>query len=594
MSSASGKNRDPGDEKENVVSDRYDVIVLGSGIAGSITALVLQRIGIKTLVIERKTHPRFVIGESTIPTTALLMRHLASTYDVPELADVIHYLGLRDHGCAAWPKHTFWYGVHREGAALEPRHETQFETLTLPLGPDVHMLRADADAYLASRLEAYGAVHLVNTEVLDFDKEPDGVRVRIRGPEGERDVRAKFLVDASGHASFLAKRYGFRDEDARLSTNTRSLFGHFKGVIELDDALGGLNPTFRFRRSAGTMHHCFPGGWVWVIPFDNEVTSVGLQFDRRMYPLDESISPEQELARFLDRYPSMKAHLGAMEPVRPIIRADRIQFTVSSMLGDGFILTPHAAAFIDPLFSSGIVLTAAFVARFAPAAREAHRANDWSSERFRFIERSFFEEVKQVDRLVNGTIQSYRDYDVFKQYWRNWIMGTLAQFGTAILVGGATRDNPMLYGSGVRGFPEAVEEMHQMVCQTDVDPVALARQLKERIDPWWERLCMPTLWSEDRFLVGSSRAESVRGGDDDAPRKAWLRKLSTDLAYLDSNLKHANAEKWLETFPPAHHRQIERYRRSLQEGTDYHLAYERILATANPARFDYPKLVGLK
>jgi FADH2 O2-dependent halogenase len=575
------------------MSDRYDVIVLGSGIAGSITALVLQQCGLKTLVVERKTHPRFVIGESTIPTTALLLRHLASTYRIPEIAQLAHYLWLRQNGCAAWPKQHFWYGVHREGEALPRNHESLFETLLLPVGPDVHMLRADADAFLASRLTSYGVDYLENTEVVDFQSDPQGPRVQIRGPEGLREVRASFVVDASGHASFLAKRFGLRDEEPRLRTNTRSLFGHFSGVPELDDALGGRNPDFRFRRSAGTMHHCFPGGWFWVIPFDNGVTSVGVELDRRMYPLDESVTPEQELAAILDRYPTIKAHLGAMKPVRPLIRADRIQFTSKAILGDGFALTPHAAAFIEPLFSTGIVLTLAFVSRFAPAAREALAAGDWSPERFRFIERLFFAEVAQIDRLVDGTIQSFRDFDVFKQYWRNWIIATLAQFGTCILANGTTRENPMLYGAGIRGFPEDVEAMHEMVCRWDADPVALAQKLKERVDPWWERLCLPTLWSDDNFTVGSASSLSVRGGDTHEPRTLWLQKLATDLAYIDPAIQLGNADVWLSTFAGVQESHLDRYRRSQQEGTDFHRAYQRILDSRNPDVFDYPGAVGL-
>jgi FADH2 O2-dependent halogenase len=575
------------------VIDQYDVIVVGSGIAGSITALVLQQIGCKTLVVERKTHPRFVIGESTIPTTALLLRHLASTYKIPELAQLAHYLWLRENGCAAWPKQHFWYGVHREGALLEPRHESLFETLTLPVGPDVHMLRADADAFLASRLAPYGVDYLENTEILDFQTEPGGIRVRIDGPQGNREVRARFLVDASGHASFLAKRFGLRDEEARLRTNTRSIFGHFEGVHELDDTLGGLNTEYRFRRSAGTMHHCFPGGWIWVIPFDNGVTSVGFQLDRRMYPLDERVTPEAEIGAILDRYPSVKAHLGDMKPVRPLIRADRVQFTSKSILGEGFILTPHAAAFIEPLFSTGIVLTLAFVSRFAVAAREALAAQDWNVERFRFIERTFFAEVEQIDRLVNGTIQSFRHYDVFKQYWRNWIISTLTQFGTCILANGTTRESPMLYAAGIRDFPQELELMHEMVCRTDADPEVLARQLKERIDPWWERLCMPTLWTEDNFSVGSDRSVCVRGGDTHEPRTLWLEKLSRDLAYLDPAIEIGHAEKWLENFAGVHQSQLDRYRSSQREGTDFHRAYDRILANQNPATFDYAGIVGL-
>ena len=82
----------------------YDVVVAGGGIAGSITALVLQQSGIRTLVIERGSHPRFAIGESTLPTTTFLLRRMAERYGIPELAEICSYEGLRKNGCAAWPK----------------------------------------------------------------------------------------------------------------------------------------------------------------------------------------------------------------------------------------------------------------------------------------------------------------------------------------------------------------------------------------------------------------------------------------------------------------------------------------------------------
>jgi FADH2 O2-dependent halogenase len=575
------------------VTDTYHTIVLGSGIAGSITALVLQQLGCKTLVVERKTHPRFVIGESTLPTTSLLLHHLASAYGVPEIAEVAHYLTLRDNHCAAWPKQHFWYGVHREGAPLDPRHENLFETLLLPAGPDVHMLRADADAFLASRLEKYGVDYLENTELIDFRAEPDGITVRIKGPAGERDVRARFLVDATGHASFLASRFGLRDKDAQLHTNTRSIFAHFKGVPDLDEALGGCNPTFRYRRNAGTMHHCFPGGWWWVIPFDNGVTSVGLQMDRRMYPLDESITPEAELAAMLDRYPSMKRHLGGMEPIRPLIRTDRIQFTCKSVLGDGFILTPHAGSFIEPLFSTGILLTLAFVSRFAAAAKEALADGDWNIERFRFVERLFFAEVHHIDHLVNGMIQSFRHYEIFKQYWRNWVIGTFSQWCTGVLAGGATRDNPMLYGSGLPGYMDELRSMHEVVCQKDADPLAVAAQIHERTQARWEHVCSSVLRTRGDFSIGSDRSLCVHGAGEQEILADRLRRFSVELRQVESTIDHANAEAFFQRVAATGADQLARYERSRHEGTDYHLAFERILANQNPDTFDYAQNIGL-
>lgn len=572
---------------------QHDIIVLGSGIAGSTTAMVLSRIGLDTLVVEKKNHPRFVIGESTIPTTTLLFNLLAADYDIPELSEVAHYLGLHENGCAAWPKQGFWYGVHRDHTPLDPRHEATLETLLLPNGPDVHMLRSDADAFLVSRLGRYGVAYEDRTDVVDFRADSDGVRLRLSGPGGEKDVRARYVVDTTGHASFLAKHFGMRDDVPRLRTNTRSIFGHFEGVPALDDVLAGHNPMFRFSRNGGTMHHCFRGGWIWVIPFDNGVTSVGFQLDRDVYPLEESVSPEEEMRRILDRYPSIAAHLGAMKPIRPLVRTDRVQFTSKTILGNGFILAPHAAAFIEPLFSTGIVLTLSFIARFAPLVREAKQAGDFSAARFRPIEQVFFDEVAQIDRIVNGTIQSFRDYDVFKQYWRNWVVATMAQFTMCVLGRGLTAQHPVLYGTGVPGFSQALEEMHALVCRPAEDDVALAAALHERVEPWYERLCLPALTTTSgEWSVGSSSGCAVHGGPPNVLAE-WFMKLAGDFGSLGSHFRFENAVEWMSAIPPRIMSQVERYTRSRAEGTAFHRAFDRIIANQNPARFDYRKMLEL-
>ena len=572
---------------------QYDIVVLGSGIAGSIVALVLRQAGMKVLVVERKTHPRFVIGESTLPTTSLLLHQLSIDYGVPELAQVAHYSSLREAGCAGWPKQHFWYGKHHEGRALEKRHEHLFEGLLLPMGPDVHMLRADADAFLASQLEKYGIEYVENTEMVDFVKAPEGVRVALRGPAGDYEARANLVVDATGHASFLAKRFGLRDEEARLHTNTRSIFGHFTQIGELDDALGGPNPGFRFVRSAGTMHHCFTGGWIWVIPFDNGVTSVGIQLDRRIYPLDESISAEDEFTSIVDRYPSVKAHLGRRVPVRPLIRADRIQFTCSSILGDGFVLTPHAASFIEPLFSTGILLTLAFVSRFAPVARAAHADGDWDTDRFRSIEKLFFAEVDHIDRIVDGMIQSFRDYDVFKQYWRNWVMGTFAQWCTSCLAGGATRDVPMLYGSALPGFVFELQEAHALVTDTTLSSKETAARLQARADVWWERICGGVIGAHGGLAVGAADTLCVRGAGDPGRLMQRVRRFADELSPIESTIDFANAEAWGRRHDETLAAQKARYLEGVGSGSDFSQAYDRILENATPATFDYRASVGL-
>jgi FADH2 O2-dependent halogenase len=498
---------------------RYDILIVGSGIAGSSVALALRRVGLSVCVIERDTHPRFAIGESTVPSTTLGFDYLARTYGIPEFHEICHYTGLKKLGLTGFPKQHFYFAHHTEGEPLRSNEELMYETLELPIGPDVHMLRADVDGYLVSRFPAYGVDYLERTDVKDFARTKDGVTLTVEGPEGRRELHGRLVVDASGHASFFAHRYGLRDPEPRLTTHTRSIFGHFKGIPPLDDVLGKPNPAFRFRRHGGTQHHCFDGGWIWVIPFDNGTISVGAQLDPVRFPVNEALSPEEELRALVARFPTVQAHLGRMEPVRRVIRTSRIQFTSRTIIGDGFILTPHAAGFIDPLFSTGITLTQSFVSRFVPLAARALRGEKLDMEVFRPVERVFQLEVETIDKIVSGTMRSWGHFDTFKQYWRLWGYATILQY-TARMVGDHSRADgcTLMFGAAIDSWRELVRRAHALLFSRPHGDEALARELKALIDTW------PHPHNHANYEIASPRACNV--GIIDTPYYFnWLRWL---------------------------------------------------------------------
>ena len=68
-----------------------DVAIIGSGFGGSLTALILKRLGLKPLLIERARHPRFALGESSTPLADLVLKQLAQTYDLPELLPLCNF-----------------------------------------------------------------------------------------------------------------------------------------------------------------------------------------------------------------------------------------------------------------------------------------------------------------------------------------------------------------------------------------------------------------------------------------------------------------------------------------------------------------------
>ncbi len=464
------------------MQDRYDILIVGSGVAGSMLALILGRMGVRVLVIERGAHPRFAIGESTLPTTTLLLRRLAEEHDVPELAEIVHYFGLRRLGITCYPKQHFWFGYHRAGQPMSDGEELVLDTVRPPIGPDVHVLREELDAFLVSRFSKYQVDYSDRTELKAFEYDGKEAVVRLATRDGERDVRAQLVVDASGHASCLGARFGLREKQTRLTTRSRSLFGHFRGVKPLDEA---VDRPYRFRRERdrGTVHHVFDGGWLWVIPFDHGITSVGLQIDPNRFPLDREVDPEVELRSWIDRFPTIRAHLGEMRPIRPLVRTGRVQFSSTRIVGDGFVLTPHAAGFIDPLYSTGLLMSAMFITRFAAIVPRCLATGDFSAARFQPVEDHFLTELEHMDRVVGGTFASFRDFQVFRQFWRVYTHSSVLQyFGSAAVGTEFLADNPMLYGAAFPAWRESTRRMHALVEDRTRPAAEIARELRRMMD----------------------------------------------------------------------------------------------------------------
>jgi FADH2 O2-dependent halogenase len=478
----------------------HDVVVLGSGIAGSTLALVLRRAGCRVLVVEKHSHPRFAIGESSVPTTQLGFELLSRRYDVPELRELFHYVGLKKRGLAGYTKTNFWFGLHRPDRPLAERAELMFETAPLPRGPDVHLFRQDVDAFLVSLFPSYGVEYLDRTELTDYDWNGREAALSLKTAERTVRVRAKLVVDATGPGSLLARRHGLLAAEPGLATRSRAVYTHAEGVPPLEDVLGSRNPAFVFRRDAGTMHHCFDGGWSWTIPFDNGLTSVGFVLDLDRHP-EAGTAPEDEVRRILDRHPTMRAHLGGMKPARAWISSRRHQYRANSILGPGFVLAPHAAGFVDPLFSTGFNLTQSFIHRFVPVVERCMKDGDFSRARFEPLESAFFRELSLADRIVSSVFRSFVDYDVLKQAWRLWIHGSILQYCLQDSACAAASDEvPELFGAGNPGFEALVSKAHAVAGGARAEPGAAAAELKRLIDD----ACGPV--GESDFALASEKA----------------------------------------------------------------------------------------
>jgi FADH2 O2-dependent halogenase len=452
----------------------YDVIILGSGIGGSILACILAKKGVSVLMVEELAHPRFTIGESLIPETGIRLRILAEKYGVPEIGWLGNFYQLRDNvssNCGA--KRAFSFMYHKEGSQHVPEQTNQLPTLTPPFGPDSHLFRQDTDAWLASVSTLYGAHFQQQVKVEGLRFEADRVVMKAAGGV---EVSADFLIDAGGMRSHVSTLFNLRDTTPRFKTDTRTLYTHFIGLPAADCLLPEGGAGLPSPLGQGTMHHVFDGGWMWIIPFNNHpeatnpLTSVGVMLDRRKHPKADG-PPGEEFQRLISRYPSIARHFARATPIRPWIGSGRLQYSSPRTIGPRFIQLPHAAAFVDPLYSSGMSVLTVAIDLIADALLPAIAERRYDEERFELVDTVVQKGFDHYDQVVSRSFDSFADYDLWNAWNRNWVLGNfLGTFGALSLLVNflSTGDRSWLdrttepHRIGVLGshLPEVVATMH--------------------------------------------------------------------------------------------------------------------------------------
>jgi FADH2 O2-dependent halogenase len=357
------------------VSD-VDLAIVGSGFGGSILAAIARRLGLRVALLERGRHPRFAIGESSSPLAGILLEQLADRYDLPRLKPLAAFGAWRraypDVVCGL--KRGFTYFKHEDGRrfGVVPGRTNQLLVAASPNDDlsDTHWLRSDVDAFLAADAIAAGAEYADEVQLDAVEWSADGATVS--GTRGGRPLRVstRGIVDATGPRGFLSRALGLGQQPFGNYPGTQALFSHFTGVArcdEMPDYAGAGHPAdgAPYPVDDAALHHVFDGGWMWVLRFGNGVTSAGVAVTDALAAEVRLGDGEPAWHRLLARFPTVAAQFADARPTRQFDYMPRLSARAAAAAGPRWALLPSAAAFVDPLFSTGFPLTLLGVERLA-------------------------------------------------------------------------------------------------------------------------------------------------------------------------------------------------------------------------------------
>ncbi|TWT92497.1 ribulose-1,5-biphosphate synthetase [Neorhodopirellula pilleata] len=269
--------------------ERFDVIVVGAGPGGTLTALMLAQRGRKVAIVDRDLFPRFAIGESSTPIASRAIEQIAHDYDLPELLPLATWGAWRSSipGVGGGLKRGFTYLDHRNldhqldgfndlaTSIPAPRRLLVAASMSDEVG-DTHWVRSDVDSYLVDGCRRRGVTVLLGYEVESVSNQSPwrlGLTDRMNLPAGRpASFTADILVDASGRSAALLQRMGYRDVTDRLRTQTSARWTHAVNVPAFTLTLGEPPP---YPPDAAAVHHLVNDGWVWQLPMSDGRTSFG-------------------------------------------------------------------------------------------------------------------------------------------------------------------------------------------------------------------------------------------------------------------------------------------------------------------------------
>ena len=380
----------------------YDVLVVGGGPGGSSAATFLARGGLRVALAEREAFPRFHVGESLLPANMPVLDRLGVLDAVKARGFLVKY-GAYFHDQDLDLGYQFFF---REG---KPWPSYTYE-----------VQRGEFDKILLDHAAAQPNVTLLQPATVErvaFDE--DGVTATVAEAAGPREVRARFLVDASGRDAFIATRHGKRRPVEGLGKV--ALFAHFRGGKRWPGKEAGNIRIFSFEP-----------GWFWYIPFHNGTSSVGCVLHARTVRGHER-NLEQLYHSLIARCRGLAEALDGAPRITPVHSAANFSYQTEPAIGDRFVCVGDAIAFLDPIFSSGVYLATQSAELSSVEILKAFRENRFEARRFAGYQKAIRRGMRPFQRFIRNFYDpSFTEMFLNPREYAGMVDGV-----TGVLAGGA-------------------------------------------------------------------------------------------------------------------------------------------------------------